>query len=282
MTRPPVTQLSNRTLVDDAHNAWITSLAVAAAIDHRGQVLLTDGPAGCDFDWDYELPTALVPPGQTLTDALEDLTSQLAGGIEQITGYLGHHDQLDAPGEPVRIFGFTLTASDPAAICRGRPGGHQWAFLDDLPENLTEAARTMLNALPVSMKEIAGPGPEHPLAEPLRAWARGYYCDEAAVELLIAQDVFLNRASFTGRFIDHADGASMASIDWDEVISALDAGELACSGGERRLLRIQASLGAGAPVSLRSVLSGNDTAYQQLIVNAVRHAAGNRPPKRIP
>jgi len=118
MTQTPLTQLSNRKLIDDAHNAGITSLAVAAAIDHRGQVLLVDGPTGCDFDWAYELPTALVLPGQTLIDTLEDLISQLLGGIEQITGYLGHHDQLDLRDEPVRTFGFILTASDPAAICR--------------------------------------------------------------------------------------------------------------------------------------------------------------------
>lgn len=280
MTQTPLTQLSNRKLIDDAHNAGITSLAVAAAIDHRGQVLLVDGPTGCDFDWAYELPTALVLPGQTLIDTLEDLISQLLGGIEQITGYLGHHDQLDLRDEPVRTFGFILTASDPAAICRHRPSGHQWVFLDDqLPENLTETAQTLLDALPVSLEEIAGPDPEHPLAAPLRAWARGYYCDEAAIELLVAQNVFLNRTPFVDRFINHADDA-MASIDWHDVITALDAGELPCSGGEQRLLRIQASLAAGAPISLRSALTGNDTTCQQLIINAVRHAAGNRPPPR--
>ncbi|MGH8921314.1 MAG: hypothetical protein ACRD0H_23765, partial [Actinomycetes bacterium] len=205
MTRPPFTQLSNRTLVDDARNAGITTLAVAAAIDHRGQVLLIDGPAGCDFDWDYELPTALVPPGQTLTDTLEDLLTQLLGGIKQITGYLGHHDQLETPGKPMRTFGFTLTASDPAAICRHRPSGssHQWIFLDDqLPQNLTQTTRSFLGAVPVSPGKITGPDPEHPLAAPLRNWARGYYCDEAAIELLIAQDVFLNRVPFVERFID--------------------------------------------------------------------------------
>lgn len=119
-----------------------------------------------------------------------------------------------------------------------------------------------------------------PLLAALRAGADGLCALEAATGLVIAHGTWPTRDSFTGRFIDHADGSRMASIDWHEVISALDAGELPCSGGEQRLLRIQASLATGAPVSLRSVLTGNDTTCQQLIINAVQHAAGNRPPPR--
>ena len=74
---------------------------------------------------------------------------------------------------------------------------------------------------------------EPPLADPLRAWARGIYPDEAGVELLIAHGVFLHRADFTSRFISiPGDGAGLAVIDWQAAIAALD-GSLPCSDGEQ-------------------------------------------------
>ena len=77
------------------------------------------------------------------------------------------------------------------------------------------------------------PGP--PAA--LRACARGFYPAEARAELLISHGSFLARSDFTGRFISHGTstgGTAMAAIDWDAAISALNVGELPCSGGERR------------------------------------------------
>jgi hypothetical protein len=50
----------------------------------------------------------------------------------------------------------------------------------------------------------------------------------------------------------------MAWINWDAVITALDGGRLPASGGERRIVRIAASLAAGHPVSLRDALPGLD------------------------
>ncbi len=49
----------------------------------------------------------------------------------------------------------------------------------------------------------------------------------------------------------------MAWIDWDAVIAALD-GDLPASGGEKRIVRIAASLAAGHPVSLRDAIPGLD------------------------
>jgi hypothetical protein len=49
-----------------------------------------------------------------------------------------------------------------------------------------------------------------------------------------------------------------AAIDWDAVINTLNAGELPCSGGERRTLRLSASLAAGIPVDLRDAVTGLD------------------------
>ena len=119
---------------------------------------------------------------------------------------------------------------------------------------------------------------EPPLADPLRAWARGIYPDEAGVELLIAHGVFLHRADFTSRFISiPGDGAGLAVIDWHAAIAALD-GSLPCSAGENRMLRLAASLAAGMPVNLRDALTGIDDRGIQLVINAVLHASGNRPP----
>ena len=117
------------------------------------------------------------------------------------------------------------------------------------------------------------------LAAALRACAAGLYPLEAGTELLVVNATFLRRADFTTRFICHgtSDGTPMAAIDWEAAITALDTGGLPCSGGERRILQLSASLAAGTPVSLRDAVTGLDDANTALFVTAIGHASGKRP-----
>jgi hypothetical protein len=119
------------------------------------------------------------------------------------------------------------------------------------------------------------------LTAALHACAAGLYPLEAGTELLIANGTFLHRDDFTTRFIQHgtsiSDGTTpMASIDWDAAITALQAGELPTSGGERRILQLAASLAAGTPVSLRDAVTGLDDGNVARLLAAIRHASGNR------
>jgi hypothetical protein len=121
--------------------------------------------------------------------------------------------------------------------------------------------------------------PDLPAA--LRACASGFYPAEASTELLISHGSFLDRSDFTGRFIDTGtsitDGTTtMASIDWPAAITALDTGNLPCSGGEQRMLRLAASLADGIPVDLRDALTGIDDHNINLVITAVLHASGKR------
>jgi hypothetical protein len=71
-----------------------------------------------------------------------------------------------------------------------------------------------------------------------------------------------------------SDGVTLlASIDWEAAVTALHAGELPASGGERRMLLLAASI-AGTPVSLCETLPGIDQRNASLAVRAVAHAAG--------
>jgi hypothetical protein len=120
------------------------------------------------------------------------------------------------------------------------------------------------------------------LTAALRACAAGLYPLEAGTDLLIANETFLRRGDFTSRFIRHgtsiSDGATlMASIDWDAALTALHAGELPCSGGERRVLELSASLAGGIPVDLRDAVTGLDDGNIARLVTAVLHASGKRP-----
>lgn len=114
------------------------------------------------------------------------------------------------------------------------------------------------------------------LATGLRAHAQGLHCPQAAAELLIAQS-WLHRDDFTSRFITvHpgiGSGQPVAVIDWPAVIAALGSG-LPCSGGERRMLKLTASLADGIPVDLRDTVTGLDQRNVSLVVKAVRHGAG--------
>jgi hypothetical protein len=55
---------------------------------------------------------------------------------------------------------------------------------------------------------------------------------------------WLGREDFTTRFVAVStdEDGPIASIGWEAAITALDAGELPCSGGKHRILRLAASL----------------------------------------
>jgi hypothetical protein len=69
----------------------------------------------------------------------------------------------------------------------------------------------------------------------------------------------------------------MAAIDWPAAIAALDAGELPCSSGEQRILRLAASLADGIPVSLSDAVTGLDHHNLSRLLTAICHASGKRP-----
>jgi hypothetical protein len=118
------------------------------------------------------------------------------------------------------------------------------------------------------------------LAAALRAAAAGIHPDEAAAGLIISHGAFLHREDFLCHAETAAcisDGAPMAWIDWNAVIAALDSGRLPASGGEKRIVRIAASLAAGHLVSLRDAIPGLDQRSLELVTAAICHAAGQRP-----
>jgi hypothetical protein len=117
------------------------------------------------------------------------------------------------------------------------------------------------------------------LGDALRAGARGIHPLEAGTGLLVEYGSWLHRADFTSRFIatgtSISDGVTLlASIDWEAAVTALHAGGLPASGGERRMLLLAASIAAGTPVSLNDTLPGIDRRNAGLTVRAVAHAAG--------
>jgi hypothetical protein len=125
-----------------------------------------------------------------------------------------------------------------------------------------------------------------PLAAALRACADGIYPAEAAAELLIAHASWLCRDDFRDSYVDVGtsitDGITvMATINWPTAIAALDTGGLPGSGGERRVLRLAASLADGIPVDLRDAFTGMDTANVDRAVRAMLHASGRRHGRRL-
>jgi hypothetical protein len=109
----------------------------------------------------------------------------------------------------------------------------------------------------------------------LRACAAGLYPLEAGVDLLIAHAWLLDRGDFRDRFVHHGTSITDGITDMAE-IDALDTGELPCSGGEGRILRLAASLASGIPVDLSDALTGLDHRNIDRLVNAILHASGQR------
>jgi hypothetical protein len=112
----------------------------------------------------------------------------------------------------------------------------------------------------------------------LCAHADGDLCAEAAAGLLIAGG-WPDRDDFASRFITMAagpgSGIQVAVVDWPAAAAALGR-SLPCSGGERRLLQVTASLAAGIPVDLRDAAAGLDGRNARLVASAVLHASGHR------
>jgi len=123
------------------------------------------------------------------------------------------------------------------------------------------------------------------LGDALRAGACGIHPLEAGTGLLIDCGSWLHRDDFTSRFITAgpsiSDGVTLlASIDWETAVTALHAGELPASGGERRMLLLAPSIPGGTLVSLKDALPGIDRRNASLVVGAVAHAAGLPDPYR--
>jgi hypothetical protein len=117
------------------------------------------------------------------------------------------------------------------------------------------------------------------LSDALRACSRGSHPLEAGTGLLIDCGSWLPREDFTSRFVTTgtsiSDGVTLlASTDWEAAVTALHAGELPASGGERRMLLLAASIAGGTPVSLNDALPGIDRRNASLVVSAVAYAAG--------
>jgi hypothetical protein len=111
----------------------------------------------------------------------------------------------------------------------------------------------------------------------MRAWAKGLLCLEAAVELLIGHRGWLYRRDFLDVAVEPVfSGRALEAVDFVAAAAAMEAGELPCSSGEGRVLRLAASIAAGVPVDLREALTGLDEVNSGLAAAAVLHAAGHR------
>lgn len=262
-------------LVAGSHAEGVTAIAVASTVDHDGRVLLVVEP-GLDFiDDTWQLPTGRVLPGETLIDAIPKALAAIGLTIDEVTGYLGHHDRDDTDGQITRVFCFSVTVTDPHSVCRSAHVSHMWVDLDDPP------ARAALHPATLTYASVTRPEPmEPPLAKRLRNRARGFYATEAGTELLINHTTWLHRSDFRDRFVrldtSITGDSETAEIDWPATIAALDSKELPCSGGEGRILRLAASLADGIPVDLRDALTGLDTRNTHLVSRAVLHSNGHR------
>lgn len=113
--------------------------------------------------------------------------------------------------------------------------------------------------------------------ELLRAGAAGLPTEQAAIGLLAAHAHWLDRPDFTA-YITH--GRSMldpereiAVLDWPAAMAALDSGSLPCSAGERRMLRLAASLADETAISLGDTVTSLDYTNSRILIDAILHVA---------
>jgi hypothetical protein len=112
--------------------------------------------------------------------------------------------------------------------------------------------------------------------------AEGMCADVAAVMLIDRHGHFLHDPAFR-RIIAAGSsittGQPLAVIRWTAAICALEAGQLPCTGSERAILRLAASLAdPGIAVNLRDNLGNLDARNIALVTDAI--AAANGGPER--
>ena len=115
------------------------------------------------------------------------------------------------------------------------------------------------------------------LAALLRGTAAGMLADTAATDLIIAHGRFLDDPAFRRIIAAGAsvtDGQPFAVIRWNAALRALENGHLPCSGSERAVLLIAASLAEGTPVSLKENLGSLDRRNIALVTSAIAAANG--------
>jgi hypothetical protein len=115
------------------------------------------------------------------------------------------------------------------------------------------------------------------LSAALRVGAEGPYTLQAATGLLIAHGTGSPATTSPLHPPRHRDsGDRLGSRD-----HRARCGRTSQLGGERRMLKITASLAGGIPVDLRDTLTGLDDRNVQLLSTAVLHASGqSRSPRR--
>jgi hypothetical protein len=115
------------------------------------------------------------------------------------------------------------------------------------------------------------------LAAMLRDTAAGMLADTAATDLVIRHGHFLHHPAFRRIIAAGAsvtDGQPFAVIRWNAAVWALENGHLPCTGSERAVLLIAASLAEGIPVSLRENLGSLDRRNIALVTDAITAANG--------
>lgn len=269
MMRQPITASLLHGLLVGSHAQGTTRLAVAALIEDHDQILLLEVDNVVDtLEQRWELPTDLVLPGETLTDAVYRTAATVGIHLDHLTGYLGHHD-LPVDDSLVRTFVFAATSQDRRHVDRHTPTPCRWVTIEDLPDGLDDDMLCFIHLPPVN-----DDCPDQ-LTAALRGHARGLLATEAAVELLIGHRRWLARLDFIDDYIAPGPGLAnptpMVWVDWPAAITALDTGTLPCSSSEAQMLRIAASLADGIPLDLRDVLIGLDTDNLALVAQAVLH-----------
>jgi len=133
MSTPTPDDAFARQLVVGSHAEGVTCLAVAIVVEDTDRVLLIAAPARDFIDTAWELPSGLVLPGETLHEALYRIVATTTGlEVDNVTGYLGHHDHVQSNSNILRLFMFSATAVDPGQVCRAATIGHQWRPHDEL------------------------------------------------------------------------------------------------------------------------------------------------------
>ena len=206
-------------------------------------------------------PTADPAQRGRLEEIRDNLHARIAEAERE--GWLGEVEGLEVSlaGAEDKIAQIDATLNRRAAVPLGMP-----SFTDLTGRSVSPAPEGHRSDHP-------GPSPARPTR--CAPGARGIHPLEAGTGLLIDCGSWLHRDRLH-QPVHHRPAPASATAspcspatDWEAAVTALHAGELPSSGGERRMLLLASSIAAGTPVSLNDALPGIDRRNASLVIRAV-------------
>jgi len=116
-----------RDLLEDAKKDQVQVIAVSTIIKNREQILLIEKGHQEEKDGHYEIPSAILKPGETFQQAIQRAVIEETNlSISNFLGFVGHFDFISSANIKHRQFAFAIEVEEPQSIQLKKHIAYAW------------------------------------------------------------------------------------------------------------------------------------------------------------